>query len=130
MNHIVWFWGPLALAIYLSTVVASVPAQGGNSSATIEYENSDSNPLTDVSMAPLRHGFAGMNSEASSEADAAARRLAKYRNELSTFRQEFGGTFELPDVSFFLFGMGSRMKLQYKSGVLVNSVTGKTLRQW
>ena len=127
MNHVVWFWGLLALAIYLSTVVA-VPARGGNSAAPTKYESVDSNLPTDVSVAPLLHGFAG--SEALSQADAAVRRLAKYRNEMSAFRQEFGGTFELPDVSFFLFGMGSRTKLLYKSGVLVNSVTGKTLRQW
>jgi hypothetical protein len=127
MNHVVWFWGLLALAIYLSTVVA-VPARGGNSAAPTKYESVDSNLPTDVSVAPLLHGFAG--SEALSQADAAVRRLAKYRNEMSAFRQEFGGTFELPDVNFFLFGMGSRTKLLYKSGVLVNSVTGKTLRQW
>ena len=36
----------------------------------------------------------------------------------------------MPDVRFFLFGMGARPKLVYKSGALLESFTGKVLRQW
>jgi hypothetical protein len=57
-------------------------------------------------------------------------RLAAYRCELAAFREEFGGTRELPDVNFFLFGMGPRRKFLYQAGALIDSVTGETLRQW
>ena len=56
--------------------------------------------------------------------------LAKYQAELQTFRKEFGGSQELPDTSFFLFGMGNRTKLLYKAGSLVSATTGKVLQQW
>ena len=59
-----------------------------------------------------------------------AAELAKYRAELQTFRGEFGGSHELPDTPFFLFGLGQRTKLLYKAGSLVNATTGKLLRQW
>jgi len=60
----------------------------------------------------------------------AATELARYRAELSAFRAEFGGGYELPDVPFFLFGMGNRTKLLYRAGSLVSATTGKVLRQW
>jgi hypothetical protein len=60
----------------------------------------------------------------------AARHLAEYRQELAAFRQEFRATRELPEVAFFLFGMGPRAKLIYKSGVLMDAVAAKTIRQW
>lgn len=59
-----------------------------------------------------------------------ATRLSEYRAELDAFRLAFGGARALPDVSFFLFGMGPRTKLLYKSGVLLDARTGKTLHQW
>jgi hypothetical protein len=62
--------------------------------------------------------------------DAATRRLAEYRRELGTFRREFRSTRSLPEVPFFLFGMGPRMKLLYKSGVLADAVTGKAICHW
>ena len=64
----------------------------------------------------------------SSSADALE--LANYHAELTAFRAECGGTVELPDVPFFLFGMGQRTKLIYKSGTLIEAATGKVLRQW
>jgi hypothetical protein len=62
--------------------------------------------------------------------DAPGRRLAEYRGELRAFRQEFRSVRSLPSVDFFLFGMGPRSKLLYKSGALVDAVTGQTIRQW
>jgi hypothetical protein len=60
----------------------------------------------------------------------ARQRLADYRAELDAMRRHFGKSRYLPDVQFFLFGMGSRPKLVYKSGSLLESSTGKVLRQW
>jgi hypothetical protein len=62
--------------------------------------------------------------------ETATSELGRYRAELQNFRAEFGGSHELPDVPFFLFGMGHRTKLLYKSGTLVSARTGKLLRQW
>jgi len=62
--------------------------------------------------------------------DLATKRLAEYRTELDAARQEFGGSRPLPSVQFFLFGMGARPKLVYKSGTILESSTGKVLRQW
>lgn len=56
--------------------------------------------------------------------------LAQYRAELDTFRAEFGGSSTMPDVSFFLFGMGNRTKLLYNFGALTNIQTGDTLYSW
>jgi hypothetical protein len=73
---------------------------------------------------------AGTGVANSGESSTAEHRLQEYRGELAAFRKEFGGTRELPPVHSFLFGMGSRPKLLYKSGALIDSVTGKILRQW
>jgi len=40
------------------------------------------------------------------------------------------GLMELPDVSFFLFGMGGRRKLVYKDGALYDALSRETLREW
>jgi hypothetical protein len=60
----------------------------------------------------------------------AAKSLAAYRRELAAFRQTCGGAKEMPDVRFFLFGMGRRPKLLYKNGELQNALTGMVLRKW
>lgn len=62
--------------------------------------------------------------------DGPAERLAAYRAELAALRKEFGGARKLPDVRFFLFGMGPRTKLLYKGGALIDPASGKALRQW
>ncbi len=36
----------------------------------------------------------------------------------------------MPDVNFFLFGMGNRTKLIFKDGELKNALTGDVLRKW
>ena len=56
--------------------------------------------------------------------------LQNYRKSLQAFRFEFGGSRAMPDVNFFLFGMGNRTKLVYKSGILKNAVTGEILKKW
>jgi len=66
----------------------------------------------------------------SSAEGSAAAALGRYRTELQVFRAEFGGSRELPDTPFFLFGMGKRAKLFYKDGSLVEATTGKLLQQW
>jgi hypothetical protein len=60
----------------------------------------------------------------------AAAELANYQAEVQAFRSEFGGSRELPDAPFFLFGMGKRAKLLYKAGSLVSATTGKVLQKW
>jgi len=60
----------------------------------------------------------------------ARQRLLEYRAELDALRWQFGGSRHLPDVPFFLFGMGPRPKLVYKSGSLLEPTTGKVLRHW
>jgi hypothetical protein len=56
--------------------------------------------------------------------------LAAYRAELDRFRQEFGGARELPEVRFFLFGMGHRAKFIYRNGRLLDTRSGKVVREW
>lgn len=55
--------------------------------------------------------------------------LRQYRLELDQFRAEYGVN-ELPDIRFFLFGMGHRAKLLYRDGTLINSLTGDVVHQW
>jgi hypothetical protein len=60
----------------------------------------------------------------------ASERLADYRDELKAFRSEFGGARELPDVRFFLFGMGLRKKFIYRDGKLRDASSGAVVREW
>lgn len=53
----------------------------------------------------------------------------KYRDQLTAFRAEFAVK-EMPDVPFFLFGMGNRVKLLYKNGQVIHSFSGKVLKEW
>lgn len=57
-------------------------------------------------------------------------RLATYRAELNEFRKEYGGARELPNVPFFLFGMGQRPKYLYRGGKLVDLRNGLVVQQW
>ena len=56
--------------------------------------------------------------------------LAAYRAELDAFRSEYGGARDLPNVRFFLFGMGGRVKYVYRDGRLINASTGAITREW
>src|ERR1041385_3980433 len=57
-------------------------------------------------------------------------KLDSYRAELNAFRAEYGGSRELPDVRFFLFGMGLRPKFIYRDGKLIDVRNGVIVRQW
>jgi hypothetical protein len=56
--------------------------------------------------------------------------LVEYRLELDRFRAEYGGTRPLPEVRFFLFGMGQRPKFIYRNGQLLDARSGAVVRQW
>ena len=70
-----------------------------------------------------------INAELTS-ASQADRALAEYRAELQQCRDEHGGSYEVPDVKFFLFGMGARAKLFYRGGALFDARDGRELRRW
>ena len=52
-------------------------------------------------------------------ADSPEETLAAYRADLAACRAAHGGSYDVPDVKFFLFGMGARTKLLYRDGTLV-----------
>ena len=56
--------------------------------------------------------------------------LTTYRANLATWRQQHPNRRTLPDLSFFLFGMGDRLKLIYRDGRLINALTGNIEEQW
>ncbi len=56
--------------------------------------------------------------------------LQKYRADLASLRREYGPVRSLPNISFFLFGMGPRRKLIYKAGILQDALSGEILRRW
>ncbi len=55
--------------------------------------------------------------------------LEKYVLQLSLFAEEFRFR-EMPDIEFFLFGMGNRTKLIYKDGLLTNALSGQIIGKW
>lgn len=59
-----------------------------------------------------------------------ANALQIYRTSLTKLRQEHQKQRDLPDLSFFLFGMGDRLKLIYRDGRLLNALTGNIEEQW
>ena len=63
-------------------------------------------------------------------AESPDRALAEYRAELVACRAAHGGSYDVPDVKFFLFGMGARAKLLYRDGILFDAKSGKELRRW
>jgi hypothetical protein len=71
----------------------------------------------------------GMSCSVNLAEDMLSQRQA-YRLELEQLRKEFGGTQEMPDITFFLFGMGQRTKLIYRKGKLLGACSGKTLHEW
>jgi len=56
--------------------------------------------------------------------------LGQYRESLTRLRQEHPSRSDLPDLKFFLFGMGDRLKLIYRDGRLLNALTGNIEEQW
>ncbi len=51
--------------------------------------------------------------------------LNTYHSQLEQFREEFGGTYHLPNVSFFLFGTGNREKYPYLGWARDHFYSGK-----
>lgn len=56
--------------------------------------------------------------------------LDTYRASLTRLRQQHPNQRALPDLRFFLFGMGDRLKLIYRNGRLINALTGNIEEQW
>ena len=56
--------------------------------------------------------------------------LTAYRAELAACRAAHGGSYDVPDVKFFLFGMGARTKLLYRDGILFDAKSGRELHRW
>lgn len=56
--------------------------------------------------------------------------LQTYQQTLTQLRRSYPTKDSLPDLKFFLFGMGNRMKLIYRSGRLLNARTGNIEWQW
>lgn len=56
--------------------------------------------------------------------------LQTYHENLAQLRREHGNHRDLPDLKFFLFGMGDRLKLIYRNGRLLNALTGNIEEQW
>ncbi|AKD54434.1 hypothetical protein [Spirosoma radiotolerans] len=56
--------------------------------------------------------------------------LDAYRQQLALLRQQRPNHHELPNLNFFLFGMGDRLKLIYRNGRLLNALTGNIEEQW
>lgn len=56
--------------------------------------------------------------------------LQTYRATLHKLRQAHPNHQDLPDLPFFLFGMGDRLKLIYRDGRLINALTGNIEEQW
>ncbi|WP_020604302.1 hypothetical protein [Spirosoma spitsbergense] len=56
--------------------------------------------------------------------------LTVYRDNLTRLRHEHTALRELPNLPFFLFGMGDRLKLIYRNGRLLNALTGNIEEQW
>jgi hypothetical protein len=57
-------------------------------------------------------------------------KLALYQTNLAQLRGEHTQTRQMPDLDFFLFGMGDRPKMYYKNGRLKDALTGVVLRKW
>ncbi len=55
--------------------------------------------------------------------------LNNYHEQLDAFRSEYRAA-DMPACPFFLFGMGNRIKLIYRDGVLSNAVSGEILKEW
>lgn len=63
-------------------------------------------------------------------ANSPEQNLASYRAELAACRTAHGGSYDVPDVKFFLFGMGARTKLLYRDGILFDAKSGRELQRW
>ena len=62
--------------------------------------------------------------------NAPEKALDDYRGELTACLAAHGGSYDVPDVKFFLFGMGARTKLLYRDGILFDAKSGRELYRW
>ena len=53
-----------------------------------------------------------------------------YRHDLNKFRKTYQGSYHLPKVDFYLFGMGFREKFIYKNGAIYRAITGEIVQKW
>lgn len=60
----------------------------------------------------------------------AEKSLQVYRQALDSLRHVHPGSRLLPDVRFYLFGMGDRAKFIYRGGKLIDAATGDVLKRW
>ncbi|WP_338870589.1 hypothetical protein WBJ53_23160 [Spirosoma sp. SC4-14] len=56
--------------------------------------------------------------------------LQLYESTLSRLHQDYKNQRPLPDLKFFLFGMGNRTKYIYRNGRLINALTDNIEEQW
>ncbi len=88
---------------------------------------------TNTSFAPVVNLFRKTPARAelfsAMDTDLANKFLGDYRAELDHLGQT-NQTHPLPDIPFFLFGMGNRQKMLYKDGVLKDLSTGQAINKW
>lgn len=61
---------------------------------------------------------------------ALQKKLKEYTTALNALRKEHSNHRKMPDVDFYLFGMGDRKKMVYKDGYLLDAVSGNSLYHW
>lgn len=62
--------------------------------------------------------------------DSPELQLQAYRLTLDSLRSIHTNIRNMPDIKFYLFGMGDRKKIIYKDGKLFDAITGNIIRQW
>jgi len=69
----------------------------------------------------LFHSVLSMGAEkaADSTCRSLVNDLSMYRKTLASLQKEYGGVRRMPDIRFFLFGMGSRRKFIHTDGKLL-----------
>ncbi|QHT66089.1 hypothetical protein GXP67_05105 [Rhodocytophaga rosea] len=60
----------------------------------------------------------------------AEKSLLLYHQSLDSLRRVHTNVKEMPDLHFFLFGMGDRHKMIYRGGKLIDAATGDVLKRW
>jgi hypothetical protein len=58
------------------------------------------------------------------------KQLAAYRENLQALRTAHPNIRQMPDLHFFLFGMGDRLKMIYENGKIKDALTGDVLKRW
>lgn len=75
--------------------------------------------------------LATLSTAQTTDLESLRKNQAAYRATLDKLHADYQKpTKTLPNVRFFLFGMGPRQKLVYRDGKILNAVTKETLRTW